>query len=50
MRVMTQVERFIEENVTALLVAVFDNDEDKTNNDEDSVPHVDSGEFIISKM
>ena len=45
-------EEFIEENVTAFAQGgpVFDNDEDKTNNDEDSVPAMlTPGEFIISK-
>ena len=48
----TNREEFIEENVTAFSQGgtVFDNDEDKTNNDEDSVPAMlTPGEFIISK-
>ena len=48
----TSREEFIEENVTAFAQGgpVFDNDEDKTNNDEDSVPAMlTPGEFIISK-
>ena len=48
----TNREEFIEENVTAFAQGgpVFDNDEDKTNNDEDSVPAMlTPGEFIISK-
>ena len=43
---------FSEDEVTALAKGgpVFDNDEDKTNNDEDSVPAMlTPGEFIISK-